>query len=76
MDSRAKSLDRIFLQCCLKHRQIIRRGFKQIPQDQFMIGSDYGQTPLMELKCGCLINEVSGELHQECLPHEQANFMQ
>jgi hypothetical protein len=41
-----------------------------------MIGSDYGQTPLVELKCGCLINEVSGELHQECLPHEQANFMQ
>ena len=42
-----------------------------------MTDSDYEQTThsVAELKCGCQINENSGELHQECLSHEQAHFM-
>jgi len=40
-----------------------------------MIKSDYDQPHFVELNCGCLINEISGEMHQECQPHAQANFM-
>lgn len=40
-----------------------------------MIDSDYEQAHSVALKCGCLINENSGELHQECMSHEQAHFM-
>jgi len=41
-----------------------------------MTESDYKQTHFVKLQCGCLINEISGALHQECLSHEQAHFMQ
>ena len=38
--------------------------------------SEGNTSPLLELKCGCMINDLSGELHQECMYHIQANFMQ
>ncbi|MDX1441244.1 MAG: hypothetical protein R3237_02150 [Nitrosopumilaceae archaeon] len=28
------------------------------------------------LECGCKINDESGEIDQECLPHRQGNFIQ
>ena len=40
-----------------------------------MMKSNHEQSTFVELNCGCLINELSGEMHQECLPHSQANFM-
>jgi len=36
----------------------------------------YKQTSFVKLTCGCLLHEDSGELHEECLPHVQAHFMQ
>ena len=32
--------------------------------------------PIVELKCGCKINDASGEIDQECSPHKQGNFIQ
>lgn len=29
-----------------------------------------------ELECGCKINDASGEIDQECIPHRQGNFIQ
>jgi len=31
---------------------------------------------IVKLECGCIINDVSGELSQECLPHKEGNFIQ
>ncbi len=31
---------------------------------------------LVELKCGCMVDDSSGYLHQECVPHKQGNFIQ
>lgn len=31
---------------------------------------------MVELNCGCKINDASGEIAQECLPHKQGNFIQ
>ena len=39
-----------------------------------MIDSELPQ--LTVLKCGCAINEITGELYQECMPHKQGNFIQ
>lgn len=33
------------------------------------------QFSIVELKCGCVV-DVSGEINQECLPHQQGNFAQ
>ena len=41
-----------------------------------MMNPDYKQSHFVALKCGCLINEISGELHHECMPHGEVNFMQ
>ena len=41
-----------------------------------MMNPNYKETNFVALKCGCLINEISGELHQECMPHCEVNFMQ
>jgi len=41
-----------------------------------MVDSDYEQSQFMELKCGCMIDDLSGEFYQECVFHSQANFMQ
>jgi len=42
----------------------------------FMDEFHYEQDHLVKLTCGCLLHEGSGELHEECLPHGQAYFMQ
>ena len=34
------------------------------------------QSPFVELRCGCMIDDSSGYLHQECIPHRQGNFIQ
>ena len=39
-----------------------------------MSGSDFEHLHFTALKCGCTINTISGELFQECIPHQQANF--
>jgi len=39
-----------------------------------MNDSNFEHSYFMELKCGCTINKISGELFQECMPHQQANF--
>ncbi len=39
-----------------------------------MINSELLQ--LTVLKCGCAINEITGELYRECMPHKQRNFTQ
>ena len=31
---------------------------------------------IVELNCGCTINETSGELYKECTPHQKADFVQ
>ena len=31
---------------------------------------------LVELNCGCTVNENSGELYKECIPHQKAEFVQ
>ena len=36
---------------------------------------DSEQPRFVVLKCGCTINEISGELYQECIPHKQGNFI-
>ena len=41
-----------------------------------MVDFYYKPTPFVRLNCGCLIKEDSGELHEECIPHGQAHFMQ
>ena len=41
-----------------------------------MTDSDYKQSQFMKLKCGCIIDDHSGEFCQECMSHVQANFMQ
>ena len=46
-----------------------------ILQGQFIVDSDNKQSEFMKLKCGCMINDLSGELYQECISHLQANFM-
>ena len=41
-----------------------------------MIDSDYEESQITSLKCGCTIHEISGELYEECLPHRKADFIQ
>jgi len=31
---------------------------------------------LTVLKCGCTVNESSGKLYEECVPHKKADFIQ
>ena len=31
---------------------------------------------LTVLNCGCTVNESSGELYEECIPHRKADFIQ
>ena len=33
------------------------------------------ETCFVELKCGCVIDDGSGLLNQECLPHKEGNFI-
>ena len=40
-----------------------------------MNDSTFEYSYLMKLECGCTINKTSGELLQECVPHQQANFI-
>jgi len=39
-----------------------------------MNGSNFEHSHFTALKCGHTINIISGELFQECVPHQQANF--
>ncbi len=41
-----------------------------------MINSEYDQGEFVKLNCGCVIQDNTGEMHQECLSHEQAYFVQ
>ena len=41
-----------------------------------MVEFNYKLTQFVELNCGCLIKEDSGELHEQCMSHGQAYFMQ
>jgi len=45
-------------------------------QGPFRVDFDNKQSQFMKLTCGCMINDYSGELHQECIFHAQANFIQ
>ena len=41
-----------------------------------MIKTEYNPPEFIALKCGCLVDEQTGELHNECMPHLEASFMQ
>ena len=41
---------------------------------QIMFDSDFEQSS-MKLQCGCMINDTSGEIIDECIPHKDAHFM-
>jgi len=36
----------------------------------------YKLSSFVELNCGCLIHDDSGELYEECISHVQAQFIQ
>jgi hypothetical protein len=41
-----------------------------------MIYSLFEESSFVKLNCGCKIDEVSGQLSEECLPHREGNFIQ
>ena len=40
-----------------------------------MTESTLGQSSFVKLKCGCVV-DTFGKISQECLPHNQGNFIQ
>jgi len=38
--------------------------------------SPFEESSFVKLKCGCIIDEGSGLLSEECLPHREGNFIQ
>ena len=41
-----------------------------------MMKTQNNHPEFIALNCGCLVNELTGELHNECIPHLEASFMQ